>query len=604
MDDYFRRHDLTARQRNLLVMRNLDKLGPVISARYERGEVSVHSSPAGRPYPRIDLTAADLDQAPGKLTDSVLDVDASAGFQAAPTPPPEPIPLQGAGPHFTIGAAVQIALAPPSELDAAGNHLERIQQFLPLVRRAAGDLADTLNRNQFALLWRNLADYRAAIAANDPEIPWGVVFGLGVRLANAADAAQRQIEDRLLPALEDPAQEALQSLIVLHASLIVSTVEGRELEEQADRLQMTREQQGALRADAAAIAAALHIAPEVIEPQADKVVTQAAEVIGEGLRAERGTVYGIATFKHATTVLISAAALAAFVPTGLILGGALGASVAGGAAWIGYKALENTTRYKAVRNALGGWLDKLHELEEGAVRQQLTKLAPFRQFVIRNEQLLRHLASNTPQMRWMLSYIDFVVPQQETNTTAAPSGDFVVDDRSSVPVDAHTVDITLSIDEGDPECVAEVPVHVFGQAGTIEGCWLGTSIRGRVQVKSGATLEKVLAYITKIERLTVDGEWEDSKCPQVQTIWTDTNDIITNIPLMGIRYFNIIHVNGPDDKITIWQRPMLSASLEDFFAIMTKYRFTVSVMAQGATGELRIEVDWKGNWKTIKVRPV
>jgi hypothetical protein len=315
IDNYFHQHDLTARQRNLLVMRNLDMLAPVISARCERGEVSTHASPTGRAYARIDLTAADLEQAPEKLTDSVLDIDARAGFSALftqpgsqntplplaaggsdPTPPPEPIPPQGAGPHFMVGPAVQIALAPPSELDAAGNDMGRIQQFLPLVRRATDDLADALNPNQFTVLCRNLADYRAAIAADAAEIPWGIVFGLGVRLANAADAAQRQIQDRLLPALEDPAQEALQSLNILHGSLIMATAEGRELEEQADRLQMTREQQAALRTDAAAIAAALHTAPEIIEPQADKIVTQAGEVIGEGYRVERGTVYGIATF--------------------------------------------------------------------------------------------------------------------------------------------------------------------------------------------------------------------------------------------------------------------------------------------------------------------
>jgi hypothetical protein len=493
---------------------------------------------------------------------------------------------------------------PPSELDASGNHIGRIQQFLPLVRRAADDLADTLNSNQFTLLCRNLADYRAAIAADAAEIPWGVVFGLGVRLANATDAAQRQIEDRLLPALEDPALEALQSLNMLHGSLIMATAEGRELEEQADRLQMTREQQAALRIDAAAIAAALHTDPEIIEPEADKIVTQAGEVIGEGPRAERGTVYGIATFKHVTTVLISAAALAAFVPMGLTLGGPVGASVAAGAAWIGYKALENSTRYKAVRTALGPWWDRLHELEEGAVRQRLTKLVPFRQFVIRNEQPLRRMASNTRQMRWMLPYIDFIVPQQQTNTIAPLYGGLGVDGSSTGRGDAHAVDMTLSFDASDPECVAEAPVYVFGQGGTIENRWFATSIRGRVQIKSGVRLEKVTEYITNIEKLTVNGEWEDSKCPQVQTTWTDTNDIITDIQPGGTKYFNIIHVNRPDNKITIWQRAMLSVSLEDFFNDVTKYRFTVSVMAQGATEDVRIEVDWKGNWDTIKIRSV
>jgi hypothetical protein len=163
--------------------------------------------------------------------------------------------------------------------------------------------------------------------------------------------------------------------------------------------------------------------------------------------------------------------------------------------------------------------------------------------------------------------------------------------------------MAVSFDESDPECVAEVPVYVFGQSGTIENRWLATSIRGRVQVKSGVTLEKVMAYITKIEKLTVEGVWEDSKCPQVQTTWTDTNDIITDIQPRGIKYFNIIHVNNPDNQITIWERAMLSASLENFFNDMTKYRFTVSVMAQETTENARIEVDWRGNRNTIKITP-
>jgi hypothetical protein len=457
IDNYFRRQDLTERQCNLLVTGNLDQLVPVISGKYERGEVSTYAFQTGRPYARIDLTAADLEQAPEKLTDSVLDIDARAGFQgvlsgppqtsftpvvagvahggfydasgylAQPgsrntplplraegsgrTPPLEPIPPQSAGPQFTISAEGQIVLAPPPELDTSGNDITRIRQFLPLVRRAADDLAAVLNPNQFPLLSRNLGEYRTAIALDVPEIAWGIVFGLGVRLVNAADAAQRRIEDRLLSALEDPAQEALQSLRILHGSLIMATAEGRELEEQSDRLQMTREQQAALRADAVGIAAELHRAAEVIEPQADKIVTEAAEVIGEGPRSERGTVYGIATFTHLTIVLISAATLTALVPIGVALGGTVGGVAGGGAAWIGFKGLEKSNSYKVVTTALGALFNRLHELDEGAARQRLAQLAPFRQFVIRNEQPLRRIATNTRRMRWMLSYIDFIVPQ-------------------------------------------------------------------------------------------------------------------------------------------------------------------------------------------------
>lgn len=70
-------------------------------------------------------------------------------------------------------------------------------------------------------------------------------------------AAERKISNRLAPALEDTQLAALQSLRALHAPLILATVEGRELQEQADRLRMTPQEQAALRADAVALSASL-----------------------------------------------------------------------------------------------------------------------------------------------------------------------------------------------------------------------------------------------------------------------------------------------------------------------------------------------------------
>jgi peptidoglycan hydrolase-like protein with peptidoglycan-binding domain len=347
----------------------------------------------------------------------------------------EPIPQQGAGPRFTLGDTGQIAVSPPTQLDAAGNDIGRIRQFLPLVRRAADDLAAVLNPNQFDVLSRNVADYRRAIDGDASEIAWGIVFGLGLRLANAANSAQRQIEDRLLPTLEDPAQEALQSLNVLHWSLIMATGEGRELEEQADRLQMTREQQTAFRADAITLAAELHRTAEMIEPPADKIVTEAAEVIGEGIRAERGTVFGIATFKHVTTVLVSAATAAAM---GAAVGGELGAAfgttigtaVGTGTTWLALEALKTSAAFRAATAVLGEDFDRLREFEGAKLHQRLIQLAPFRQFVVKNEQSLRRIATNTRQMRWMLPYIDFIVPEIATQTNAPASRDPGSEDAS------------------------------------------------------------------------------------------------------------------------------------------------------------------------------
>ena len=124
---------------------------------------------------------------------------------------------------------------------------------MPVVRQAADDLATRLNPN-IQPLSGNLADYRAAIAGEVDGIAWGTVFGLGVRLDNAAAAARRDIVNRLQEPLEDAAQEALDSVLALHGPLILSTAEGRELSDEADRFRLTRDQQAALRDDAEAIA--------------------------------------------------------------------------------------------------------------------------------------------------------------------------------------------------------------------------------------------------------------------------------------------------------------------------------------------------------------
>jgi len=83
IDDYFVRTKLTRSQRNLLIDRNLENLIAVIVAKYERGEVGEYVGFGGQRFPQIDLSLADLEQAPEKLTDTVLDMAARAGFQRA-----------------------------------------------------------------------------------------------------------------------------------------------------------------------------------------------------------------------------------------------------------------------------------------------------------------------------------------------------------------------------------------------------------------------------------------------------------------------------------------------------------------------------------------
>lgn len=83
IDDYFHKTALTPKDRNLLIARNLDKLIPVIADKYRSGEVTTYIGPGGQRFPQIDLSLTDLEQASEKLSDSVLDIAAHAGFRGA-----------------------------------------------------------------------------------------------------------------------------------------------------------------------------------------------------------------------------------------------------------------------------------------------------------------------------------------------------------------------------------------------------------------------------------------------------------------------------------------------------------------------------------------
>jgi hypothetical protein len=84
VDDYFHRSDLNREDRNLLIDRNLGLLEPIIREKYEAGEVGTYADPHSRhSYPQIDLTLADLQKTAEKMTATVLDMAAAAGFRRA-----------------------------------------------------------------------------------------------------------------------------------------------------------------------------------------------------------------------------------------------------------------------------------------------------------------------------------------------------------------------------------------------------------------------------------------------------------------------------------------------------------------------------------------
>lgn len=322
----------------------------------------------------------------------------------------QPVPLQGAGPHFELSPDGRVELIVRRDSDPSGNHLDRIAQLLPLVRRSA-DLAlnHVARTDAYPALKRTLEDYISATSGDDSSLQWGLIYGLGVILDNTAASVQREISDRLGPSLEDEAEAALNSLRALHGSLILATREGRELQEQADRLIMTRVEQIQFQEDAEIIATELRNNPAIIGEEAAKVVLDAGRSVGEGRYPERGSVFGITTVKHVSTVVVSAAVLASMIPAGALYLGAPGGFAAAGAAWVGFEALKKTKIYASAVSALGSGFDSVNELDMGEAIKKLYKLESFRLFVKRNEAVLRRMALRTRPLEWMTPYLDSII---------------------------------------------------------------------------------------------------------------------------------------------------------------------------------------------------
>lgn len=328
-----------------------------------------------------------------------------------------PVPSQGLGPRYRATQEGPIDRAPLSDFDEHGNDNKTINQLRPLVLRCAADLQARLSRNEFPELLTSVVSYREALEpSGDHQIEWGEVWGLGVLLQNAATAAERDIKNRTLPELEDPARSALSSLLALHGPMILASYEGAQLSEKAAGFAMTREQQEALRNAAQEVIDRLKASPDVITQRAAQSAAAATEEIGKGPHPERSSVYGLANIKNISIVLIGGAAAAAPAVIGALLGGPIGTAIGAPFSLLGVEAVKKSPAFSALVTQLGLNLDGLTDIELRAwLEIRARRLAPFRSFVIKNREALRKIAEATPELRWMLRYIDFIVIDGDPN---------------------------------------------------------------------------------------------------------------------------------------------------------------------------------------------
>jgi len=317
------------------------------------------------------------------------------------------IPSQGAGPHFELNTDGLITQLRPSELDADKNNVGRIRQLLPLVRQAISDISVRLkSSNAFSELARDVIQYGDEISLPESDVSWGLIWGLGVRLEEAIVASERKILGRFEPEFEDGVQAALQSWRSLHHPMIMATAEGVDLQSQADLLRMTREEQQILRSAALDLSDDLRKSQNIIETPAVEIIENAARAISDGHHPERGAIFGIATIKNASVVLLSAAAVA--VP-GHFLGGVLGTDYSM-AAW---EAVKKSASFNSAVVSLGRDFDRLRESGASLLQGQLSRLLPFQSFVREHEVHLHRIAKVTNQLHWIGPWIDQIVQKQD-----------------------------------------------------------------------------------------------------------------------------------------------------------------------------------------------
>ncbi len=321
---------------------------------------------------------------------------------------PPPLPAQTLGPHFTLSETTQVTLVPPADLDQDGNNTRRLEQLLPQARQAAADLlshGQSLG-NQFPQLVRDVERYAQIIAPSLEKIDWSLLWGAGVRIETAGAAAERAITDRLYPDLEDAPLAALQALRQFHGPLILSTREGAELQELSDQMVMTDKQQDALWTAGEALASDLRQHEELIELSAAETVTEAVETSGPGPQRKRGATYAVVVLKNVAIVTIGAAVALGIKATANDFAG----DAASMAVW------ETIKKWPAFARAVNDLGDNIQAVKEGApqaLEAAKTRLTPFRSFVARNREPLRAIAGSTPQLLWLLRYIDYVTERSD-----------------------------------------------------------------------------------------------------------------------------------------------------------------------------------------------
>lgn len=342
-----------------------------------------------------DLAARVDGETPGPITDA----------------DPPTIPRQEVGLHFEINDEGILDFVSPAELDREGNNVRRLRSLhQPLIEMIAA-LVEALAKGNapHAFLAERCRAYEAVIARDLETVDFARLYVEGVRLANAERAVSEQIQARELPPLDKEEREALESLLSLHGTFVMSTREGIESVAQERQYRMRPSEEREYRQEAVSFAGDLQGRPDIVAPGVASLVLGAAEQIGQGANPERSGSVGTSAVRNITIALSAGAAIAALpVISGLAFGP--GGAIAGGAvALLTAEGLKKSKPFMALAAHLSSRFDRMSEADLArALESAVPPLRKHLAFILANEQRLRRLADDREAFVWLHAVLDWL----------------------------------------------------------------------------------------------------------------------------------------------------------------------------------------------------
>jgi hypothetical protein len=334
--------------------------------------------------------------------------------------PQSELPPQGSGTHMGPTDGGEIGHADAVDIDSAGNNIKRINQLRPLALKCVSELKAHLSSNLHPELIAATDQYFAALTGLDNRVDWGTVWGLGMMLESRAKAADRQIADRLLPELEDPAKAALDSLLKIHGPLVLSTQDGQDLFEDEKKYRLPAKELKAMYTAIEDLIVRLTNAPKILREDAKATFESMASTPLDEDKPERTASYISGTTKNAVIVLVAGAVAASPTIVSALVYGAHPVVAITGAATVGgsllfSEAIKKSKPFAALQATLTTGLDTLHDINLSEwSKKQAIRFAPFRRFVIDNEAALLAVADRE-KLEWLQDYIALIIRYKDSD---------------------------------------------------------------------------------------------------------------------------------------------------------------------------------------------